>query len=66
MHLAPTGFALDKSKEQWTWIVHCPNCLVTKSLGPEDFRGKAKIIFTCYVCGTEKELENPEPQRREG
>jgi len=56
---------VDKPNEQWTWIVHCPNCLVTESLGPEDFRGEATIIFKCSMCGFEKELENPEPQTSE-
>jgi hypothetical protein len=52
----------DKPNEQWTWIVHCPNCLVTKPLGPKDFAGKTKIIFECDACGFEKEVENPEPR----
>ncbi|MFL6352358.1 MAG: hypothetical protein ACJ74Z_10990 [Bryobacteraceae bacterium] len=33
--------------QQWTWIVHCPDCLTTKSLGPEDFDGDAKIVLKC-------------------
>jgi rubredoxin len=60
--LRADGYAVDKPSEQWTWIVHCPDCLATKSLGPEDFNGETKIIFKCGICGFEKEVENPEPQ----
>jgi rubredoxin len=43
------------------WIVHCPDCLATKSLGPEDFNGEAKMIFKCSTCGFENQMEDPEP-----
>jgi hypothetical protein len=60
LHMLPANGRTSDDNQHWTWIVHCPDCLSTKSLTHKDFDGDAKIVFRCGGCGYEKELENPE------